>query len=92
MILLINFLNLFFKKYQEGLETKMRGSNFDFESVDLLNYKINKISFNRGGSYIDSPDWLKHKKATLNQKNKDHECFKYAITVALNHERIKKEL
>ena len=41
------------------------------------------------GSYIDSPEWLKNKTAMINPKNKDNECFKYAITVALNHERIK---
>ena len=46
---------------------------------------------NRAGSYIDSPSWLKHKGATLNPKNKDNECFKYAITVALNHKRIKND-
>ena len=34
---------------------------------------------------------MKNKKATINPKNKDNECFKYAITVALNHERIKKD-
>ena len=28
----------FLKKYQEGLETKMKGSEFVFESVDLLYY------------------------------------------------------
>ena len=67
------------------------GSNFVFESVNLLYYSLHKISLNRGGSYIDSPDWIKHKKATINPKNKDNECFKYAITVALNHERIKKD-
>ena len=38
----------FLKKYQEGLETKMReGSNFVFESVDLLYYSLHKISLNR---------------------------------------------
>ena len=46
---------------------------------------------NRGGSYIDSPEWLKNKGPTINLKNKDNECFKYAITVALNHEKIKKD-
>ena len=30
----------FLKRYQEGLETKMRGSNFAFESVDLLYYQL----------------------------------------------------
>ena len=68
----------------------MKGSNFVFESVDLLYYKLHKISLNRGGSYIDSPDWIKNKKATINPQNKDNECFKYAITAALNHEKIRK--
>ena len=81
-----------FKKiYKKGLETKVKGSQFVFESVDLLYYSLHKISLNRGGSYIDSPDWIKHKKATINPQNKDNECFKYTITVALNHERIKKD-
>ena len=47
---------------------------------------------NRDRSNIDSPNWMKHKKATINPKNKDDECFKYTITVALNHEEIKKNL
>ena len=78
------------RRYQE-LETRMEGSNFVFESVDLLCYSLHKISLNRGGSYIDFPTWIKHKKATTNPQNKDNECFKYSITVALNHERIKKD-
>ena len=77
----------FLKRYQEGLETKMKGSEFIFESVDLLYYSLHKISLNRGGSYIDSPDWIKNKKATINPQNKDNEYFKYAITVALNHKK-----
>ena len=81
----------FLRRYQEGLETKMKGSEFIFESVDLLYYSLHKISLNRGGSYIDSPDWLKSKKATINPKNKDNECFKYAIRIALNHKKIGKD-
>ena len=81
----------FLGRYQENLETKMRGSSFVFESVDLLYCKLHKISLNRGRSYIDSPDWIKKKKATINPKNEDNECLKYAITVALNHEKIKKD-
>ena len=65
----------------------MRGSDFVFERVDLSNYKLHKISLNRGGSYIYFPDWLKHKRATINPKNKD-ECFKYAVSAALNHGNI----
>ena len=78
----------FVRRYQERLETKMKGSEFIFESVDLLYYSLHKISLNRSGSYIDSPDWIKNRKATINPKNKDNECFKYAITAALNHNKI----
>ena len=73
------------KKYQEGLETKMRGSDFAFEIVNLLYCSLHKISLNRGGSYIDSLDWIKHKKATINPKSKDNLCFRDAVTGALNH-------
>ena len=56
-------------RYQIGLETSMRGSNFILDSVQLLYYKYRKINFKRGGSYINSPDWIKKKKATINPKN-----------------------
>ena len=75
------------KHYQERIKTKMKGSNFVFKSVDLLKYHLHKISLNRGGSYIDSPDWIKHKRATINPKNEDDECFKYTEAIALNHEQ-----
>ena len=53
----------FLQKYQEGLEESMRGSEFIFDSVDLLYYNLQKINLNRkGSSYIDSPKWLKLKK------------------------------
>ena len=66
----------------------MRGSEFHFDVVNLLHYDLNKISLDRGGSHIDSPEWIKNKKATINPQNKtDDKCFQYALTVALNHEK-----
>ena len=56
-------------------------SKFVFDRDDLLHYILHKISLNRGGSYIDSPEWLKNKKKTINPKNYDDEYFQYAITV-----------
>ena len=56
--------------YQVGLEERMRGSEFVFDSADLLLYELHRISLNRGGSYIDYPKWLKNKKATINPKKK----------------------
>ena len=78
-------------RYQNNLES-MKGSEFIFDYVHLLYYKCHKINPNRGGSYIDFPDWIKNKKVTVNSINKkDNECFQYAVTVALNHEKIKKD-
>ena len=62
-------------RYQENAETSMRGSDFIFESVQLLYYKCHKINFKHGGSYIDSPDSIKKKKATINPKHEDDKCF-----------------
>ena len=88
IILLKNFLN-FKKKYQEGLETKMKGSQFVFENVESLYHCLHKISLNRGGSYIDSPNWIKNKTATINPKSKKKKCLGESIIAALNHEKIK---
>ena len=79
------------KKYEENLQNKVRGSEFEFDGVNFLYYDFNKTSINRGGSYIDSPKWLKDKKSTINPKNNDDKCFQYAVTLALNLDEIKKD-
>ena len=77
------------RRYQEGLETKMKESSYIFERIDLLEYHLHKISLNRGSSYIDSPTWIKNKGVTINPKNtKNNNCFQYAITAALNYRHI----
>ena len=81
--------NTFRRRHQEGLETKMKGSNFTFERNDLLEYHLHKISLNRGSSYIKSPEWIKNKRVIINPKNTENNmCFQYAITAALNHQNI----
>ena len=67
----------------------MKGSDFIFDSVQLLYYKCHKVNFKRSGSYIDSPDWIKKKKATINPKKTDDKCFQYTANVALNYEEVK---
>ena len=81
----------FLQKYEENLQNKMKGSEFEFDGVNFLYYDFNKISLNRGGSYIDSPKCLKDKKSTINPKNNDDKCFQYAVTLALNLDKIKKD-
>ena len=71
-----DLFNTFRRRYQEGLETKMKGSSFIFERIDLLQYHLHKISLNRGCSYIKSPEWIKNKGVTIDPKNtKNHVCF-----------------
>ena len=82
-------LKSFYKRYQEGLETKMNKSSYIFELVDLLEYHLHKISLNRGSSYINSPEWIKNKGVTINPKNtNDNRCFQYAITASLKYQNI----
>ena len=79
------------KRYQEILQEKMRGLEFGFDGVNVLYYDFNKISLNRGGSYIEPAKWIKDKRSIINPKNNDYKCFQYAITVALNHDKINRD-
>ena len=56
------------QKYQDNLQNKMKGSDFTFNGVNYLFYDLNRITISKGGSYIESPRWLKDKKCTINQK------------------------
>ena len=87
MWLLRNFLNLFAKTSRKIRRISER--KFIFDGFDSLYYDLNKISLNRGGSYTNSLEWLKTKKATIKPQNeKDDKCFQYGLTVALNHKQI----
>ena len=72
------------QRYQKGLEKSLNDSDIIFDGVDAFYYNFNKISLSKVGSYIDSPKWMKNKKATINPKNNDEKCFQYALTAALN--------
>ena len=76
------------QKYQNNLQNKMKGSDFIFSGINYLYYDLNRINISKGGSYIESPKWLKDKKCVVNQKNNDNKCFQYAATLALNFNNI----
>ena len=81
-------LNFSLNNYQNKEIVLRNGSDFSFESVDLLSYHVHKTSLKRGKSYIKSPEWVLNKRAIINLKNKDNKCFKYSTTIALNHQNI----
>ena len=76
------------QRFEENFQEKMRGSDFEFDSINFFNYNFNKTSIYRGGSCIDYPKWLKDKKSTINPKNSDLKCFQYAATLTLNFDNI----
>ena len=76
------------QRYQEGLEESMKGSEFIFDVIDIMYCNLKKLSLNRGESYIDSLEWLKNKKPTINTKNNGNKCFQYALNVVLNYQKI----
>ena len=53
----------------------MRGSEFIFDSVQLMYCKCHKVNCKRGSPYIDSLDWIKKKIVTINPKNKYDKYF-----------------
>ena len=76
---------------------QIRGSNWRLKSVNRL--EINAVAYTplRGKSYIPLPAELVAKKAIVNMKNEDNQCFKWCVMRALNPvenhpEKIAKEL
>ena len=55
---------------QISLEESRKGSDFIFDYVHLFHFKCHIENSILGGSYIDSPDWIKNKKTTINLINK----------------------
>ena len=55
-----------YEKYQEGLQLSRTSSSFSYESVEECNIHLYKIDLRRGASYIETPKWLKSKRATIN--------------------------
>ena len=60
------------------------GSGWQFMSVEKVVLHTTKWDPINAGSYIDLPPFLKNKKALINMKNEDDECFKWSVLRALN--------
>ena len=65
-------------------------SKFVFNEVVNMDVNFHRLNLMRGSSYLPLPDWLARKKATINPKNSDLECFKWAVIAAMRWEEIGK--
>ena len=85
------------KVLERSINYNKLGSNCVLSKI--LKMDINFINYVpiSGGSYIELPTELKNKKAIINIKNEDNQCFKWVVTRALNmkkknNERMDEEL
>ena len=74
-----------------------RGSNWRFQRVLSLDVHFTDFQPFRGSTFLPPPRKIKTKKAVINMKNDDDQCFKWSVTRSLNPvdfhpERITKEL
>ena len=63
-------------------------SRFVFDEVLFMNVDFHQLNLTRGSSYLPLPNWLACKKAIIKPKNKDQECFKWAVIAASRWEEI----
>ena len=68
----------------------LRNSKFVFNRVLHMDIDFRRLNLTRASSYVSLPDWLMKKKAIINPKNSDMECFKWAVIAAMNWEEIGK--
>lgn len=61
----------------------IRGSGFALTEIHELLVQVNQFEPISGSSYIPLPKFLQNKKAIINVKNEDQQCFKYAILSAI---------
>ena len=79
------FVDDSFAYVNEELENYcVNGSGWTIESVDKLDLQIVQYRPGRGGSHMESPAWIVAKKCCINVKNKNQDCFRYALTAAVD--------
>ena len=66
----------------------LRNSKFVFDRVLHMDIDFHRLNLTRGSSYVPLPDWLMKKKAIINPKNSDMECFKWAVIAAMKWEEV----
>ena len=68
----------------------LRNSKFIFDRILHMDIDFHRLNLTRSSSYILLPDWLMKKKAIIDPRNSDMECFKWAIIAAMKWEEIGK--
>ena len=85
---LTDFLSVSVERLVELIESLQgRGSGWIFDEVLHFDILTNVYKPLAGSSYIPLPKFLASKKAIINPKNSDRECFKWAVTEAVHPQK-----
>ena len=76
---------------QEIKNPALSNSRFVFDEVLHMDIDFHRLNLTRRSSYLPLPDWLAHKKAIINPKNADRECFKWAVIATSRWEEIDRD-
>ena len=66
----------------------LRNSKYVFDKVLRTDINFHRLNLTRGSSYIELPDWLASKKAIINPRNSDNQCFKWAVIAGVYNDEI----
>ena len=80
----------FIRKLKEQFENEaFKESGVVLNKVLHLDVNFHELNLTRGSSYIELPKWISDKKAVINPKNNDEECFKWSVIIALHQDELK---
>lgn len=65
-------------------EADLQGSGWSLHEIKALIINNNKHQMFSGATHIDLPKFINNKKAVINVKNSDNECFRWAVLSALH--------
>ena len=89
---LVDFLSVSVERLIELIESLQgKGSGWAFDKVLHFDIMIDVYKPLAASSYIALPKFLADKKAIINPKNTDDECFKWCVTEAVYPQKIKRE-
>ena len=74
------------KKHPQLIES-LKDINFKPEGIESITYNLTETIISN--TFLESPEWTKNKKCTMNTQNKDNNCFQYSVTISLNYQNIK---
>ena len=79
-----SFYNSIFTNYRKNKSEEMNSSDFVFHYIDKLYYSCYKTNLNCRGFFVGSLEWLKKRKKTpKNPEKEDQKKIYYAVTVVL---------